>query len=64
MSKKSAQRWIYGITAVIFIFVAAINGWKIAADGSSTFRIIATIAFFIGGILLLAAFIRGRRLGS
>jgi hypothetical protein len=36
----------------------------IVAEGSTTFRIIGTIAFFIGGILLLSAFIRGKKQGS
>lgn len=64
MGKKYANRWAYGIAATIFFLVAVINFWMIVDDGSTTFRIIATIAFTIGGILLLVAFNRARRVGS
>jgi hypothetical protein len=64
MSKKYANRWTYGTATIIFFFVAVINCWMILADGFTTFRIIAAVAFLVGGILLLAAFNRVRRLGS
>jgi heme/copper-type cytochrome/quinol oxidase subunit 4 len=63
MSKKHANRWTYGISTIIFFFVAVINFWMILADGFTTFRLIAAIAFLIGGILLLGVFNRVRRLG-
>ena len=49
--------------ATIFFLVAAINFWMIVVDEPTTFRVIATIAFIIGGIMLLAAFKRARRSG-
>lgn len=64
MGKKYANRWIFATAATIFFLVALINFWMIVDDGSTTFRIIAAIAFTIGGILLLVAFNRARRVGS
>jgi hypothetical protein len=64
MSKKYANRWTYGTATIIFFFVAVINFWMIVTDGFTTLRLIAAIAFLAGGILLLAAFNRVRRLGS
>jgi len=63
MSRKYANRWAYGSVIIIFFFVAVINFWMIVADGFTTFRLIAAIAFAIGGVLLLVAFNRVRRLG-
>ncbi len=63
MSKQYVNRWPYGIASAIFFLVAAIDFWMIVDDGSTTFRLIATIAFSIGGILLLAIFVRARRVG-
>jgi hypothetical protein len=40
-----------------------INFWMILDDGATTFRIIASVAFAIGGILLLTVFLRVRKTG-
>lgn len=56
MSKQQSQRWAFGFASIIFFVVAAINGWMIISDGLTTFRIIAAVAFVIGGLLLLLKF--------
>jgi hypothetical protein len=61
MLKKYANRWAYGFAAIIFFIVAVINGWMIVSSGFTTFRIVAAIAFAVGGLLLLVAFRRTRR---
>lgn len=61
MAQKYSPRWAYGFAAVIFFLVAAINGWMIVSDGATTFRIIAAVAFAVGGLLLLGRFRRTRK---
>ena len=61
MSKRNSQRWAYGVAAIIFFLVAVINGWMIISDGPTTFRVIAAVAFAIGGFLLLVKFGRGKK---
>ena len=64
MLKRYAKSWLYGITSIIFFLAAVINFWMMMDDGPTTFRIIGSIAFAIGGILLLTVFLRARRTGS
>jgi hypothetical protein len=63
MSKLISKSWSYGLASLIFFLVAVINFWMIMDDGATTFRIIAAIAFAIGGILLLTVFLRARKTG-
>ena len=63
MSKLMAKSWSYGLTSLIFFLVAVINFWMILDDGATTFRIIAAVAFAIGGILLFTVFLRVRKTG-
>ncbi len=64
MSKLHAKSWIYGVASAIFFVAALINFWMILDEGSTTFTIIGTVAFAIGGILLLTVFLKARRIGS
>lgn len=64
MSRLIAKSWSFGLASLIFFFVAAINFWMIIDEGATTFRAIAAIAFAIGGILLLAVFLRARKIGQ
>lgn len=51
MFKKYKKRWIYTSTAAIFFFAAAMNFWMVLKNGLIPFRIIAVIAFLLGGII-------------
>jgi hypothetical protein len=64
ISKLNQKSWPYGVASLIFFLVAVINFWMIIDDGATIFRAIATTAFAIGGILLLAVFLRVSKTGS
>ncbi len=64
MSKRHAKSWSYGVASAIFFLVAVINFWMIMDEGSTTFRIIGTVAFAVGSILLFTVFLRARRTES
>ncbi len=51
---ESSKRLALALTAVIFIVAAVINLLMLLDEGASVFRIIAVIAFAVGGALLLA----------
>lgn len=58
MLKRYTKRWIYASTATIFFFVAVMNFWMILKNRLTHFRIIAVVAFMLGGIIFLVRVIR------
>jgi len=63
MARQSSWVWIL-VACVLFWIVAAINAWRVVAQGPVALNVIPAVAFAVGGTLLLWAAFRARDRGS